>query len=158
MKYAIRLFTNPRYGKYTGINKVNKVVLNGTIDVVGHDKWLIDLASLEDASQAFDKQELAGYLNLTRSIVLTLDGFTGTPTTEILASQVWQRTASGVKCPDNGFAVLSLATNKIFVLVHDGQGNSLINDTLTVHGCRAEKNGKNSPDFIAANYDLPQSV
>lgn len=150
--FTLRIYINSRFQGYKNASKYNIALFNGTLDIHGAGKWLLDLIPLDQL--VMNRAKLSEEL-FTMIMETSKDIFPLITTNELLAARLYHYPTSRRKEPAAGFCIMDVRRNNIFVVLTDDRFNVDINGIYPLNTITAEKRGRKIADFIASSENDP---
>jgi hypothetical protein len=160
-KIAVRLYTNPKWGKTYGKGLRHNAMFNGTIDMpTKHLKYLIDLVTFEHwqhtAVTEADMDTLA--IVIDHYVSKGIDIESSAHCSNILCSWVKRFDSNMMKPKVGGFVAIDLRTSEIVIAVDDASNAVGFGKQLSMRRCKDPSYGQRSPNFFASNYEVEGSM
>jgi len=148
--YTIRLYINPKMGKYFGPGLKNKILFNGTIQV-GTLKYVFDLAPGNDFKQGIHKDNYDEYKPIILN-TLSQEPYSLASDEDAYVAQIYLYSKADGKTPIAGLVFADINKQTILLFLKDVANDVFIHDEIDYHGCSSDKDGKRFPDFFASNF------
>lgn len=146
---AIRLFENKKFGSTFGPGLRRQAVFNATAEI--NDPYAKYLLDFESAQAWVHHAKTDAQVTLVNECMDQIK-----EDKEMLWSWVkWYDKSTGDKEYVDGFAIFDQSTERVMLSIGDPKRGLEWDWALPVRSCTARA-GKNSPAFLATNYDLAE--